>query len=294
MTEEQHPDTGDATEACYETLKLEYEQICNSHQAITDFRGKLLGLLPLAAGAGIFLLLDKPISAKNQAQVAVFLAAAGVFGVGAAPIQVVVRAGSGMTRALRECPDIWVHTVVLAGCLRRREACARSAGAGRGACWVGGACTGKPPPRFFAAFRPAKKERRWPWTPASHTSESRGKQKQPGMGNTSTFRCFDLAGALQFSCPVCYLASVWLVRASMRMARVSRRVWRAVPRAAGRNFPPPGRSDWATAQERLQGAYTMTSYFPVTVSLVTDVCGNFGRAFCSRGECRSRPGMLRV
>ena len=112
--------------------------------------------------------------------------------------------------------------------------------------------------------------------------------------NTSTFRCFDLAGALQFSCPVCYLASVWLVRASMRMARVSRRVWRAVPRAAGRNFPPPGRSDWATAQERLQGAYTMTSYFPVTVSLVTDVCGNFGRAFCSRGECRSRPGMLRV
>src|SRR5271165_7419965 len=52
---------------------------------------------------------------------------------GAAPIQVVVRAGSGMTRALPECPDIWVHTVVLAGCLRRREACARSAGAGRGA-----------------------------------------------------------------------------------------------------------------------------------------------------------------
>ena len=95
-------------------------------------------------------------------------------------------------------------------------------------------------------------------------------------------------------CPVCYLASVWLVRAGMRMARVSRRVWRAVPRAAERNFPPPGRSEWATAQERLQGAYTMTSYFPVTVSLVTDVCGNFGRAFCSRGECRSRPGMLRV
>ena len=29
---------------------------------------------------------------------------------GAAPIQVVVRAGSGMTRALPECPDIWVHT----------------------------------------------------------------------------------------------------------------------------------------------------------------------------------------
>jgi divalent metal cation (Fe/Co/Zn/Cd) transporter len=80
MTHKQHPGTGGAPEAESGVLKLEYEQICNSHQAITDFRGKLLGLLPLAAGTGIFLLLNKTTSAKNQTQVAVLLVAAGVFG----------------------------------------------------------------------------------------------------------------------------------------------------------------------------------------------------------------------
>jgi hypothetical protein len=90
-----------------------------------------------------------------------------------------------------------------------------------------------------------------------------------------------------------FLMFVWLVRAGMAAARVSRRVWRAVPRGRGRNFPPFGRSGGAGVQE-LPGAYTMTWYFPVTVCLVADVCGNFGRAFCSRAECRSRPGMLRV
>jgi hypothetical protein len=52
--------------------------------------------------------------------------------------------------------------------------------------------------------------------------------------NTSTFRCFGLAGVLRFACSVYSLASVWLVRVGMAEARVSRRVWRAVPRAAGR------------------------------------------------------------
>jgi hypothetical protein len=59
-----------------DTLRFEYEEICKSHQAIADFRGKLLGLLPLAAGAGIFLLLDKASASK-----APLLFAAGVFGV---------------------------------------------------------------------------------------------------------------------------------------------------------------------------------------------------------------------
>lgn len=81
MDQGQRSDIDGATEVSFETLKLEYEQVCSSHQAITDFRGKLLGLLPLAAGAGIFLLLDKPISDKsNQTQVAALLAAAGAFG----------------------------------------------------------------------------------------------------------------------------------------------------------------------------------------------------------------------
>jgi len=40
-----------------EGLKALYEQVCNAHNGIADFRGKLLTLLPIASGAGIFLLL---------------------------------------------------------------------------------------------------------------------------------------------------------------------------------------------------------------------------------------------
>lgn len=36
--------------------ETEYKEICASHRAITDFRAKLLGLLPVATGAGLFLL----------------------------------------------------------------------------------------------------------------------------------------------------------------------------------------------------------------------------------------------
>jgi len=41
-------------------LEFEYQEVCRSHSAITDFRGKLLALLPLASGAGLFLLLGQP------------------------------------------------------------------------------------------------------------------------------------------------------------------------------------------------------------------------------------------
>ena len=37
-------------------LKIVYERICQSHDGIADFRARLLALLPLASGAGIFLL----------------------------------------------------------------------------------------------------------------------------------------------------------------------------------------------------------------------------------------------
>ena len=40
-------------------LGLAYEQLCASHAALTDFRAKLLALLPIASGAGIFLLLEQ-------------------------------------------------------------------------------------------------------------------------------------------------------------------------------------------------------------------------------------------
>lgn len=40
-------------------LGLAYEQLCASHAALTDFRAKLLALLPIASGAGIFVLLEQ-------------------------------------------------------------------------------------------------------------------------------------------------------------------------------------------------------------------------------------------
>ncbi len=41
-----------------EAVEALYAQVCGSHDQIADFRAKLLGLLPLASGAGIFLLLS--------------------------------------------------------------------------------------------------------------------------------------------------------------------------------------------------------------------------------------------
>jgi hypothetical protein len=59
-----------------ETLVSEYQEICKSHEAIADFRGRLLGLLPLASGTGIVLLVERQ-PAKDSAA---FLVAAGLFG----------------------------------------------------------------------------------------------------------------------------------------------------------------------------------------------------------------------
>jgi hypothetical protein len=52
-----------ATEA---TLRLQYEVICRSHDGIADSRGKLLGLLPLASGTGIFFLLNRDGSVASS------------------------------------------------------------------------------------------------------------------------------------------------------------------------------------------------------------------------------------
>ena len=59
-----------------ENLRIEYREVCQNHRAITDFRAKLLTLLPLASGAGIFLLLRKQAEPLDPAH----LAAIGVFG----------------------------------------------------------------------------------------------------------------------------------------------------------------------------------------------------------------------
>jgi hypothetical protein len=63
-------------EATEDTLRSEYEEVCKSHQAITDFRGRLLGLLPLASGAGILLLFDR----QGVTPGTTLLVAVGLFG----------------------------------------------------------------------------------------------------------------------------------------------------------------------------------------------------------------------
>jgi hypothetical protein len=60
-------------------LVAEYQMVCASHDAITDFRAKLLALLPIASGAGVGFLISQskgPVSNTT----AVLLLAVGVFG----------------------------------------------------------------------------------------------------------------------------------------------------------------------------------------------------------------------
>jgi len=59
-----------------ENLRAEYQEVCQNHRAISEFRAKLLTLLPLASGTGIFLLLRKSDELLEFSH----LGAIGVFG----------------------------------------------------------------------------------------------------------------------------------------------------------------------------------------------------------------------
>ncbi len=61
-----------------EDLRMAYQQVCSSHNAIADFRAKLLGFLPLASGAGIFLLLNDSVTKIGFAKQ--YLSPIGIFG----------------------------------------------------------------------------------------------------------------------------------------------------------------------------------------------------------------------
>jgi hypothetical protein len=58
------------------SLRLAYERAADSYEAITEFRAKLLTLLPLATGTGAFLLLQR---AENNHDVRGFLGPVGIF-----------------------------------------------------------------------------------------------------------------------------------------------------------------------------------------------------------------------
>jgi hypothetical protein len=58
-----------------------YQQLCSSYHAIDDFRAKLLGFLPLASGAGIFLLLNDVFTDPDKSVIVTeFLLPIGIFG----------------------------------------------------------------------------------------------------------------------------------------------------------------------------------------------------------------------
>jgi hypothetical protein len=60
-------------------LLAEYQEVCRSHAGITDFRAKLLALLPLASGAGVGLLVAQGSDAVSTTE-AGLLVALGAFG----------------------------------------------------------------------------------------------------------------------------------------------------------------------------------------------------------------------
>lgn len=58
------PPEGEAGRAGPESLRLLYQETCKSHATITEFRAKLLALLPLASGTGALLLLTGEVNTR--------------------------------------------------------------------------------------------------------------------------------------------------------------------------------------------------------------------------------------
>jgi hypothetical protein len=52
-----------------ENRKTEYQQVCESHRTITDFRAKFLALLPIASDTGLFLVFKDGDKALSTPQV---------------------------------------------------------------------------------------------------------------------------------------------------------------------------------------------------------------------------------
>jgi hypothetical protein len=67
------------SDASRELLTTEYQELCRSHSGITDFRAKLLALLPIASGTGIGLLVFQVKSDVKNVE-ALLLIGLGVFG----------------------------------------------------------------------------------------------------------------------------------------------------------------------------------------------------------------------
>jgi hypothetical protein len=55
-----------------ETLRTVFQEVCKSHGAIADFRARLLALLPIATGSGVFILLGTLNNEKVLAPIGMF------------------------------------------------------------------------------------------------------------------------------------------------------------------------------------------------------------------------------
>ncbi|MEK7729181.1 MAG: hypothetical protein AAB354_12270 [candidate division KSB1 bacterium] len=83
-----------------DAIKTIYEQVCSAHNEISEFRAKLLALLPIASGTGIFLLLSEKVATEATTH----LIAVGMFG-GLITLGLFLYELRGIHRchALREC-----------------------------------------------------------------------------------------------------------------------------------------------------------------------------------------------
>jgi hypothetical protein len=82
-----------------EDIRTEYKEVCANHRAVTDFRGKLLTLLPLVSGAGIYVLIPKQGDPSDLDPR--FLVAIGIFG-----ILVTLGLFLHELRGIEECGDL--------------------------------------------------------------------------------------------------------------------------------------------------------------------------------------------
>ena len=89
----------DETKVEMENARTEYREVCQNHRSITDFRGKLLTLLPVVSGVGIYLLIPKTTSSSDLD--ARYLVAIGLFGV-----LVTVGLFLHELRGIEECGDL--------------------------------------------------------------------------------------------------------------------------------------------------------------------------------------------
>jgi hypothetical protein len=74
------------------TLEALYAEVCNAYHAITEFRGKLLALVPVVSGAGFTLIIGSPGDVDQR-----LLLPVGIFGLA-------VTGGPVRLRAARDLP----------------------------------------------------------------------------------------------------------------------------------------------------------------------------------------------